>query len=144
MELIPTRGAGDLLFGMTREKVEEALGKPDRIFPDDEHNDIWLYFSHKLRLTFYADEDFRLGYVICSDRNALLFGQPVIGKPLAEVKAMLQPKGIDTWEQEEHDLTVNDFNEKHWVILQSEFGEVVRVELGALINERDEFDWPAK
>ena len=94
-----------------------------------------------MRLTFYKDEGFRFGYAICSHPELELFGQRLIGKNVDEVKALLAPKGLDKWEREEFDITVNDFNERNWIILQSEFGEIVKVEAGAIINDRDEFEW---
>lgn len=141
MILIPQEGPGKLKFGMKRQDVENLYGKPDQEFRDDEDNVIWVFNSEKMRLTFYKDEDYRFGYVICSHPEMELFGQRVIGKEVSEVKERLKQHGIDTWEREEFDITVNDFNEKNWLILQSEFGEVVKVESGAVINERDEFVW---
>jgi len=141
MILIPQEGPGKLKFGMKRQDVENLYGKPDQEFRDDEDNVIWVFNSEKMRLTFYKDEDYRFGYVICSHPEMELFGQRVIGKEVSEVKERLKQHGIDAWEREEFDITVNDFNEKNWLILQSEFGEVVKVESGAVINERDEFVW---
>jgi hypothetical protein len=46
-----------------------------------------------------------------------------------------------SWEIEDFDSTENHFNESNWLILQSEFGLVVKVEIGAIINDKDEFDW---
>lgn len=141
MEIEPGKGIGPLIFGMRKNNVETLMGKPDTVFNDEEDNLIWLYNRTKLRLTFYADEDFRLGYLMCSDRDTTLFGNKIMGEPVAEVKAMLAPKKIDQWETERLDLTVNDFNEANWIILQSEFNEVVRIEVGALISDKDEFIW---
>ncbi|MEN9982019.1 MAG: hypothetical protein RL542_1806, partial [Bacteroidota bacterium] len=35
----------------------------------------------------------------------------------------------------------NYFNEENWIIFQTEFEEVVKFEIGAIINAKDEFDW---
>ena len=48
-------------------------------------------------------------------------------------------------EVERFDATENHFNESNWLILQSEFGTVIRVEIGALIDDvKDEFQWKFK
>ena len=48
-------------------------------------------------------------------------------------------------EVESFDSVDNYFNESNWMIFQSEFGEVIRFELGAVFNEKeDEFDWKLK
>jgi hypothetical protein len=102
---------------------------------------VYLYNETKLRLTFYEDEDFRLGYIITSNPEVTLLDTKVIGRNVAEVKAALPFK---TWEQEDFDATVNHFNESNWLILQSEFETVIRVEIGAIINDNDQFDWKFK
>jgi hypothetical protein len=43
--------------------------------------------------------------------------------------------------QEEFDTFENYFNEENWIIFQTEFEEVVKFEIGAIINSKDEFDW---
>ena len=43
--------------------------------------------------------------------------------------------------QEEFDTFENYFNEDNWIIMQTEFEEVVKFEIGAIINDKDEFDW---
>jgi len=53
-------------------------------------------------------------------------------------------KGLTKFTQEDFDTFENYFNEDNWVILQTEFDEVVKVELGAIINDNDEFDWKFK
>ena len=50
----------------------------------------------------------------------------------------------DKFTQADFDATVNHFNESNWLILQSEFETVIRVEIGAIINDNDQFDWKFK
>ncbi len=144
MEIIPKTGTDLLQFGMRRKDVEKIFGPADREFMDDEQNVIWLYDKSRMRLTFYADEEFRFGYLICSNPDATLFANPVISSEVEMVKATLAPKGFVKWEIEDFDLTTNHFNEANWLILQSEFGTVTKVELGAIINDKDEFAWKFK
>jgi hypothetical protein len=65
--------------------VERLYGKPDLIFDDEDDNTIVLYNSLKCRLTFYADEDFKLGYIIVSNPEATLWGQKILGSPFSKI-----------------------------------------------------------
>jgi hypothetical protein len=141
MKINPKNGVDKLLFGMKQTHVEAIYGKPTKQFLDDDGNSIYLYFNQKLRLTFYEDEAFRLGYIITSNTEATLLDKKVIGKNVADLKSELP---FISWEQENFDSTENHFNESNWLILQSEFGIIIRVEIGAIIKDNDEFDWKFK
>jgi hypothetical protein len=141
MTINPKHGIDNLLFGMKQKDVEAIYGKPNKQFRDDDKNIIHVYDHQKWRLTYYADEDFRLGYIIAANPELELFGQKVIGKKAAEVKEALLAHHFKTWENEDFDLAENHFNEDHWLILQTEFGAITKIEIGAIINNKDEFDW---
>jgi len=141
MIINPKNGINQLLFGMKQSHVEAIYGQPDKQFKDEDGNVIYLYNNEKLRLTFYEDESFRLGYIITSNLDATVLGQKVIGKKIEEIKSELPFK---TWEIEDFDSTENHFNESNWLILQSEFDTIIRVEIGAIIKDNDEFDWKFK
>ena len=144
MELKPKFGLDQLLFGMKQKDVESLYGKADSVFKDEDDNQILLYNALKARLTFYQEEDFRLGYIIISNPEIRLFNQKVIGQDLIEVKSILEKKGFTLFEEEVFDSVTNYFNEENWIILQAEFGQVIKVELGAIIKNQDEFDWKFK
>lgn len=141
MKIIPKIGIDKLLFGMKTNDVILQLGKPDKVFEDDDKNTIFLYNSYKLRLTFYQDENFRLGYIICSHKDLLLLDTSIIGKNIEEAKQQLP---YTPWEKETFDSTENYFNESNWLILQTEFEEITKIEIGAIINDNDEFEWKFK
>jgi hypothetical protein len=141
MKINPKNGVDQLLFGMKQNHVEAIYGKPTKQFVDDDGNSIYLYYNEKLRLTFYEDEAFRLGYIITSNTDATLLEKKVIGRNVAEIISELP---FTSWEQEDFDSTENHFNESNWLILQSEFGIIIRVEIGAIIKDNDEFDWKFK
>ena len=134
-------GIGDLLFGMKQKHVEAILGKPNKQFLDDDNNVIYLYNNQKLRLTFYEDENFRLGYIITSNPEATVLDKKVIGKNIDDVKKSLP---IKDWDTEDFDSTTNHFNESNSLIFQTEFEQVIRIELGAIINDNDEIEWKFK
>ena len=131
-------GIDQLLFGMKQNHVEALYGKPDKQYNDEDHNVICLYNSQKWSLTFYEEEDFRLGYIICSNPEATIFDRKIIGKNIDEIKSILPFK---SWTKEDFDTIESHFNESNWLILQSEFNDVIRVEIGAIINDKDEFEW---
>lgn len=134
-------GIEQLLFGMKQNDVTAIYGKPDRNYKDEDDNVILVYNKLKMRLTFYQEEDLRLGYIVASSPKLELFGNLIIDKPIAAVKKELATKGITKFNQEEFDTFENYFNEDNWFILQTEFEEVVKFEIGAIINQKDEFDW---
>ena len=141
MIINPKNGIDALLFGMKQKEVEALYGKPNKQFNDEDGNVIYLYNTIKLRLTFYEDEAFRLGYMITSNPELTILDSKPIGRDIEVVKNELPFK---SWEQEDFDSTENHFNESNWLILQSEFGQIIRVEIGAIINDKDEFDWKFK
>lgn len=141
MKINPKNGIDQLLFGMKKTDVIALYGNPDKQFEDDDSNIIFLYNDKKLRLTFYEDEQFRLGYLISSNADCTLLDQKVIGRNVEEVKSSLPFK---SWETESFDSTENHFNESNWLILQSEYETIIRVEIGAIINDNDEFEWKFK
>ena len=141
MIINPKNGVDQLLFGMKQNHVEAIYGQPSKQFKDDDGNVIYLYNNQKLRLTFYEDEAFRLGYIITSNAEATLLGITVMGKNVTQIKSEFPFK---TWEEEDFDSTENHFNESNWLILQAEFHSIIRVEIGAIIKDNDEFDWKFK
>ena len=141
MKINLKNGIEKLLFGMKQNDVSAIYGKPDRNYKDEDDNVIFVYNKLKMRLTFYKDEDLKLGYIVASSPELELFGNKVIGKKISEVKKDLAAKGITKFTQEEFDTFENYFNEDNWIILQTEFDEVVKFEIGAIINQKDEFDW---
>lgn len=134
-------GVGELLFGMKEGDVKAIYGEPNRQFKDDDKNVIYLYNDKKLRLTFYQDEDLRLGYIIVSNPAAELFGSKVIGEKWSVIETAAGANGVKAFEKETFDTIDNQFNESHWVIFQTEFEDVIKIEMGAIINKDDEFDW---
>ncbi|HAH53875.1 MAG TPA: hypothetical protein DCM02_00955 [Flavobacterium sp.] len=141
MQINLKNGIDKLLFGMKQNDVIALYGKPDRNYKDEDNNLILVYNAQKMRLTFYQDEGLKLGYIVASDPNLQLFGNSIIGKPITEAKNELATKGITKFTQEDFDTFENYFNEDNWFILQTEFDEVVKFEIGAIINDKDEFDF---
>jgi hypothetical protein len=141
MKIIPKFGVDELLFGMKQPDVQSLYGTPNKQFEDEEGNVIYLYYPQKLRLTFYEEEDFRLGYIIVSNLNAQIQDYTIINQKLDTVKENLLQLGFKKWTHESFDSFENYFNEENWFLLQTEFDSVIKVEMGAIINDDDNFDW---
>jgi len=141
MKINLKNGIDKLLFGMKQNDVIALYGKPNRNYKDEDDNLIFAYNAQKMRLTFYQDEDLKLGYIVASSPDLELLGNTIVGQKIREVKKELAAKGITKFTQEDFDTFENYFNEDNWFILQTEFDEVVKFEIGAIINAKDEFDW---
>ena len=144
MKIKLKEGIDKLLFGMQQNDVIALYGKPSRQYRDEDDNLIFAYNSLKMRLTFYKDEALKLGYIVASSPDLDLFGMKIIGKKINDAKNQIATKGIVKFTQEDFDTFDNYFNEDNWFILQAEFDEVVKFEIGAIINDKDEFDWKFK
>jgi hypothetical protein len=144
MKINLKNGIDKLIFGMKQNDVTAVYGKPDRNYKDEDDNVIFAYNALKMRLTFYKDEEFKLGYLVASSSELDLFGNKIIGRKINDVKKELALKGLTKFTQEDFDTFENYFNEENWIILQTEFDEVVKFEIGAIINDKDEFDWKFK
>jgi hypothetical protein len=144
MEIKPQFGLDKLLFGMKKQHIEKLYGQATTEFKDEDENLILVYNQLKARLTLYAEEDFRLGYIVLSNPDALLKNEKILGKKISEAKKIVQKMGMQKFEEESFDTITNYFNEDYWTILQVEYDEVIKVEIGAIIKNQDEFDWKFK
>jgi hypothetical protein len=144
MKINPKIGIDQLVFGMKQNDVVALYGNPDKQYKDDDSNVIFLYNNQKMRLTFYDDENLKLGYIISSNADLELFSEKIINKSWQSIEEVLTNKGIKSLEKENFDTVDNYFNESNWMIFQVEYNEVIRFELGAIINDKDEFDWKFK
>ena len=144
MKINPKNGIDKLIFGMKQNDVIAIYGKPDRNYKDEDDNVIFAYNTLKIRLTFYKDEELKLGYLVASSTDLELFGNKIINRKISDVKKDLAAQSITKFTQEEFDTFENYFNEENWIIFQTEFDEVVKFEIGAIINQKDEFDWKFK
>ena len=73
-----------------------------------------------------------------------LFSAKIIGEKWGKASTLAKDKGLASFDKESFDTIDNHFNEANWVIFQVEFDEVVKIEMGATINSKDEFDWKFK
>jgi hypothetical protein len=142
MEIRPKRGIGDFSFGMKAEEVIKKLGKPDKIYQDedDENQLLYQYNNSKLRLTFYQDHEGKLGYIRCANPSLSFKGKSVIDTPIEKVKEAFAPL-IKKWDVEDYNSFVTYVSEEYWIVLNVEYEEVTDIELGVPYKNEDEYDW---
>jgi hypothetical protein len=134
-------GIDRLLFGMKQKDVEAMYGKPNKQYNDDEDNIVYVYNEHKMRLTFYDEEELRLGYITSTNNQLELFDSKIIGKPWSEIQNLLNQNKLSDFETEVVDGTENYFFEDNWLFINVDYDLVFKIELGAVFNNQDEFDW---
>lgn len=144
MIINPKIGVDQLVFGMKQKDVVSLYGNPDKTFEDDDKNKILLYNDLKIRLTFYEDEDFKLGYIKSSNKNLVLFSEKIMNESWVKIASLLDIKGLKSLEKEENDSIENYFNESNWMTFQVEYNEVISFELGVTFTEKDECNWKFK
>jgi hypothetical protein len=69
-----------------KQKMLPIYGKPDRNYKDEDDNVIFAYNTLKIRLTFYKEEEFKLGYMVASNPKLELFGNKVVRKSVKSKK----------------------------------------------------------
>jgi hypothetical protein len=142
MEIKLKYGIDNLLFGMKEQDVIKILGKPDSSYKDEDENIVFIYNSRKLRLTFYKEEDFRLGYMTTSNSMVKLFNSSLIGKNWSEVYPILEKNKVKYFESDTTEGILSYFNEENWLFFHLDYNEIVKIEIGAVFKEKeDDFDW---
>ena len=145
MEIKLKYGIDNLLFGMKEQDVIKILGKPDTKYKDEEENVVFMYNARKLRLIFYKEEDFRLGYMTTTNPIVKLFNTTIISKNWSDIFPLLEKNKIKPFETDTVEGMTSYFNEENWLFFHVDYNEIVKIELGAVFKEKeddkDEFDW---
>lgn len=134
-------GIDQLLFGMKQKDVEMIYGKPNKQYEDEEENIVYVYNDHKMRLTFYEEEELRLGYITSTNEQLELFGTKIIGQKWSDIQKILKANKLSDFETEEVDGTENYFFEDYWLFVNVDYDLVFKIEIGAVFTNQDEFDW---
>lgn len=141
MEVKPKFGIDKLLFGMKVTDVKAIYGQPGFSYEDEDGNQILSYHAFQWKLTFYEDEGFKMGYIVSTNPELTFKETTIINKNAEEMIAFFKTSKIETWEIKKIDGNTQYFNESNWLLLHEEFGKIIKVELGAVFNHKDEFDW---
>ena len=141
MEIKLKYGIDNLLFGMKEQDVTKVLGKPDTQYKDEEENVVFMYNARKLRLIFYKEEDFKLGYITTTNPDVKLVNTLIIGKNWSEVYKIKKKNKVKTFETDTSEGMMSYFNEENWLFIHVDYNEIVKIEVGAVFSDKDEFDW---
>lgn len=141
MEIKLKYGIDNLLFGMKEQDVTKILGKPDTQYKDEEDNVVFMYNTRKLRLIFYKEESFRLGYMTTTNPIIKLFNTTVIGRNWSDVFSVLEKNKVKSFETDTVEGMISYFNEENWLFFHVDYNEIVKIEIGAVFSDKDEFDW---
>ena len=145
MTLKPGIGIAQIKFGMNQEAIVNLLGSPDKnkVDSDDENRIILEFNSLNLRLTIYKDEQKKLGYISTTNSNVEFNGHKIINKNIKEVINNVFTDLAIEWEIDQYDFWEAYGDYKYWITLNVEYQKVKAVELGLLIDENDNYIWPA-
>jgi hypothetical protein len=141
MEIKLKYGIDNLLFGMKEQDVTKILGKPDTQYKDEEENVVFMYNARKLRLIFYKEEAFKLGYLTITNPIVKLFNTSLIGKNWSDVFPVLEKHKVKSFETDTVEGMMSYFNEENWLFVHVDYNEIVKIEVGAVFSDKDEFDW---
>jgi hypothetical protein len=141
MEIKLKYGIDNLLFGMKEQDVTKILGKPDTQYKDEEENIVFMYNARKLRLIFYKEEAFKLGYMTTTNPIVKLFNTTIIGKNWSDVLPVLEKHKVKSFETDTVEGMMSYFNEENWLFVHIDYNEIVKIEVGAVFSDKDEFDW---
>ena len=144
MEIKLEIGIDDIKFGMKKSEVEQILGLPDRarIDEDDENKLMLDYNALNPRLSFYPNEEDKLAYIECSNKNLTFKGEKIIDSNIDFVKMVIFGDVISEWDVSDYRSFTAHFNEKFWFTLQSEYEKVTEIELGVPFENEETYKWP--
>jgi hypothetical protein len=144
MQLQPGKGIDNIKFGQTEQEIVKLLGKPDKSFVDEDDEDelIYQYNSLRLQVTFYRNEDSRLGYIRCANPAIEYRGKKLIGVPVEDVvEKVFSPD--DDWDVEQYQFFDTYVCTAKWVVLNASYEAVTDIEVGVPFDDdTDTYDWP--
>jgi hypothetical protein len=143
MEIKLGTGIGEITFGKKEAEIIAILGEPDKMFTseDEEEELIYQYNKQKLRLTFYNEEEGRLGYISCGNPALTFEGKHLIGEPVTKVTDEVL-KDLNEWNVENYDYFDTYLNEEKWIVLTVDYDVVMEVDFGVILDEDEEYIWP--
>lgn len=134
-------GINQIHFGIDEKTLRQSLGNPDKIDRDADENPLLIYNNH--RCTYWMDEDDRLHWIQTENPNAILLGQPIIGRSAQVVFDELSEAGIGPFELEDYGSMESHSAQDSELEIQVEYGAVSRVGFGHLWSENDEPIYPS-
>lgn len=144
MDIILGTGINNICFGMNEGEVIEILGLPTKRHFNDVEGYLYLeYYPICTKFKFDEDEGFKLTNIETSNRDALIFGEKILGREKNEVIALLNSKGYTDFDWEDYEYFDELFCEKLSLWITFEYDRVTALEFFLFSNENDdEFLWP--
>jgi hypothetical protein len=97
-EIRPGIGVGPLVLGVEMDDVIAEIGEPEtaqtEVDPDGSTDDVWIYETSGLILTFSDDYDWRLGAITVEDPSISFNGHRWIGLSEDEFLALWRNEGL--------------------------------------------------
>ena len=148
-QIVLGTGIGPLRFGMSQDEVRALVGEPEEIEASDDDDEFehqeWVYHEDDYLVSLYFDreDDFRLSCVETDNPHMRLFGEPIVGRNLADIQALMQRNGHPEPEVETMDGgEVRLSYEQSMIDLYFEDDELQFVNFGVFINDDLEVQWP--
>ncbi len=150
-EIVPGRGIGEILLGMTQEQVEKIVGKPDEIeevdYDDGESAITWFYYDLQIDLNFESEDDLRLSFISVENENYALGGKIKVGMDKASVLAAC--KELNLSDPEIEDFSSEDVPNQELIGLEKENlnlwftdGRLDEIQFGPFWKDDETPIWP--
>ncbi|NJO88476.1 MAG: hypothetical protein HC831_05540 [Chloroflexia bacterium] len=150
-EIVPGRGVGEILLGMTQNQVENIIGKPDEIeevdYEDGESAITWFYYDLQIDLNFESEDDLRLSFISVENEKYSLGGKIKVGMDKASVLAAC--KALNLSEPEIEDFSSEDVPDQELIGLEKENlnlwftdGKLDEIQFGPFWKDDETPIWP--
>lgn len=132
MELKPHIGVDDLVFGLSEEEIRSLLGTPDLIDEAwiDESELIYQYNKHKLRLSFFNENNGLLSYIRCANDNIKYKNHPIIGRNIKTILSDIFHIEGSNWVIEEYEFHQCYYLDKLNLSINVQYDCVTDIEIG--------------
>ena len=117
-------GIYEFKFGLTREELIKAVGKPDEVENNDEDIEeegkieVWHYDEFELSVEFIESNDWRLSTIAVNSEDCTLENIPLVGKSINEISSLLDSLNIGEYDSEKLE---DDEDDEHEILLLSVF-----------------------
>ncbi len=155
--VLPEVGFDKVKFGMTRDEVIAAIGKPDEISENENYGDgelatIFYYDNPMISLSFDKEEGYRLVEISFDDETFTLADKIRVGMPIEEVLDIVDTLGYGECyeedledeldeEQKVSDLRLFVYEDKN-LSLWSMSGRLSTIQIGPAFVDDDTIEWP--
>ncbi len=143
------KGIGPLTFGMSMAAVKAAIGEPEEIEksePDDEFDhQAWNYLEQGFSLYFDQEDDNRLSCIETDREGLTLFGEPILEKSVADIRALMSRHGYTQAQEEAGDEGELQLSyEQEMIDFYFVDDQLLVINFGVFIDEEThDVKWPA-